>query len=77
MKLFSVLIVGMMIAVVGCSSTPTTYAKSSSARPATKVETDYEYVAAVNRATRDRGITVKWVNPPVKRVPVKQEKKED
>ena len=29
---------------------------------------DQDYVARVDRAARDRGVTVRWVNPPQKRV---------
>ena len=30
---------------------------------------DAAYVAAVDKVARDRGIEVRWVNPPQKRVP--------
>ena len=73
MKLFSLVAVLMMFVVAGCSNAPSKYSRAKGAQE-TKIETDYEYVELVHRATRDRGIQVEWVNPPVKRVPVKQEK---
>lgn len=33
-----------------------------------RIEQDQEYIAYVERTARRRGITVQWVNPPVKRV---------
>ena len=47
----------------GCS---TMHDRSTSMRPA-DVE-DGAYVARVERTARDRGVSVHWVNPPLKRV---------
>ena len=35
-----------------------------------KVETDAEYIAAVERIARRRGITLQWINLPTKRTTV-------
>lgn len=39
-------------------------AQSSNVRHGTKVKKDRDYVAAVERAARARGVQVVWVNPP-------------
>ena len=55
-----------MLAMGGCSSM---HEKSTVAR-AVDVD-DAAYVARVERAAMDRGVSVRWVNPPTKRVATK------
>jgi hypothetical protein len=52
-----------LVAMGGCSSMQD---KSTMAR-AVDVQ-DAAYVARVERVALDRGVTVRWVNPPTKRV---------
>ena len=44
------------------------YAPSAASQAPLGYQPDREYTAAVERAARHRGIDVRWVNPPVKRV---------
>lgn len=64
----------LSISVAGlcaCAGTPQRVSQappaSSADRPGSIVSDD-EYVAYVDRVARRRGIEVKWVNPPTKRV---------
>ena len=53
-----------LVGLGGCSSMQD---KSAMARP--HDVDDAAYVAAVEQAARNRGVSVHWVNPPQKRVP--------
>ncbi len=55
-----------MLAAAGCS---TMHEKSTVAVAHPVDVDDAGYVARVERVDRARGITVRWVNPPQKRVP--------
>ena len=57
----------LALGVSACTST------GSSARTVRtdRAEIDYDQVAAVNELSLRRGVDVTWINPPVKRVPVK------
>lgn len=48
--------------LVACASTPDTASQPGSAGSGFAV--DAAYVEAVNRASKDAGITVVWINPP-------------
>jgi hypothetical protein len=53
-----------MLVLGGCS---TMHDKSSMAQSSVSVD-DQVYVARVEQAARDRGVQVRWINPPQKRV---------
>jgi hypothetical protein len=53
------IIVGALVVLGGCASTPT--ASNS------KLLEDQSYIARVEQIDKDRGIAVRWVNPPQKR----------
>lgn len=57
-----------LVVLCGCASSGSSrYAKEY------KYVVDQEYVNAVDYASRQNGVRVTWVNPPTKRVPVKDD----
>ena len=48
--------------LAACASTPQTVQRSGSSAPGFQV--DGAYVEAVNRASKEAGVTVVWINPP-------------
>lgn len=61
--LASVLVVSVVV-LAGCAS------QDKTARATTPHDVDdAAYVAQVEHSARDRGVEVRWVNPPQKRVP--------
>ena len=54
-----------MLMLGGCS---TMHDQSTVAQAKSASVDDQEYVARVDHAARERGVTVRWVNPPQKRV---------
>lgn len=56
-----------MLGLAACASTQGG-AVSAGPQPAQGFERDAAYIAYVERTARMRGIDVRWVNPPLKRV---------
>ena len=66
----AVLIAAGAMALSACASSggmATVPAAADDRMQGERVITDAEYVAAVERAARDRRVEVQWVNPPTKR----------
>ena len=71
MKAFLCLPVAVLaVSLSGCAS------NSSMASNSMSSESKYDeaYIAKVDRISRDRGVVVKWVNPPRKKKPVDDDK---
>ena len=66
-RLFFCAIALLVLGVSGCASSGSNARSVRTDRP----EIDYQQVAAVNELSLRRGVDVTWINPPVKRVPVK------
>lgn len=60
----SVLVVCAVVLAAGCASSG---ASGLAARPTPSIQEDAAYVAAVEQVARRRGVSVRWVNPPLAR----------
>lgn len=60
--------------MVGCASTPAPSVSYSPRYEAVDFEVDHQKMNVVDNKARQRGVRVVWVNPPVKRVPVTEQR---
>ena len=73
-KLCSLLVLAAAVSLPGCRTTDSSARYVPVAEPVTpgstyepRIEENAEYVAYVQSVARRRGVTVRWVNKPVKR----------
>ncbi len=73
-KLCSLLVLAAVVSLTGCRTTEGSARYVPAAKPAAsgstyepRIEENAEYVAYVQSVARRRGVTVRWVNKPVKR----------
>lgn len=58
-----------VLCVSACATTAESAGSPAAAENGTHAQTNQEYVQRVERIAMQRGIVVKWVNPPLKRKP--------